>query len=160
MAQFGCILSTPVGPLSVIDDDQALLRVEFYHPGADRAAEPLTAGPLTQEICRQIETYFHQPGFRFDLPLALQGTDFQRRVWQALGDIPSGQVKTYGQLASELGSHARAVGGACRRNPVVLVVPCHRVVAASGIGGFNGQWQSGNSVDSKAWLLKHEGVLL
>jgi methylated-DNA-[protein]-cysteine S-methyltransferase len=86
----------------------------------------------------------------------MAGTPFQRRVWHALRRIPSGCTRSYGELARELGSSARAVGGACRRNPIPIVVPCHRVIAAGGgAGGFMGQ-RSGDALAIKTWLLDHE----
>ncbi len=87
-----------------------------------------------------------------------QGTPFQRRVWRALQDIPPGQTRSYGELAARLGSGARAVGNACRRNPVPLIVPCHRVVGAHGPGGFSGQ-TGGAALQRKLWLLAHEGIM-
>ncbi len=106
-------------------------------------------------LLAQLDLYFRNPNWHFDLSLLPQGTEFQRRVWQALREIPVGTTVTYGQLAWRLESSARAVGGACRNNPVALVVPCHRVVAATGIGGFMGQ-RDGQQIDVKAWLLGHE----
>ncbi len=89
------------------------------------------------------------------IPLAPVGTAFQRRVWSALRDIPRGTTKTYGELASELNSSARAVAGACRANPIPLLIPCHRVVAADGIGGYGGETVGAN-IELKRWLLEHE----
>jgi methylated-DNA-[protein]-cysteine S-methyltransferase len=94
----------------------------------------------------------------FDLAVVMQGTPFQQRVWQALRDIPAGETRSYGQLAAHLGSGARAVGNACRHNPVSIVVPCHRVVGAAGLGGYSGHTQ-GPVLRRKSWLLAHEGVL-
>jgi methylated-DNA-[protein]-cysteine S-methyltransferase len=87
--------------------------------------------------------------------IGMQGTPFQKRVWQALQQIGCGKTLTYGQLARALGSGARAVAGACRANPLPLIVPCHRVVSTSGLGGFMGEL-SGAAVDLKRWLLEHE----
>jgi len=87
----------------------------------------------------------------------LQGTAFQRRVWEALTRIPAGQTLTYGELAARLDSGARAVGNACRHNPVSIIVPCHRVVSATGIGGYSGS-TGGREIDRKQWLLGREGI--
>ncbi len=106
-------------------------------------------------VVAQLELYFRNPHWCFDLPLLPQGTEFQRRVWQALRLIPLGTTVTYGQLAWRLESSARAVGGACRANPIALIVPCHRVVAATGVGGFMGHGQ-GQTIGIKEWLLQHE----
>jgi O-6-methylguanine DNA methyltransferase len=95
--------------------------------------------PLLKEACRQLTAYFHRECRGFDLPLDLRGTDFQLQVWAALRRIPFGQTRTYGEIAREIGSPnaTRAVGGANHENPVAIIVPCHRVVAANGkLGGF------------------------
>ena len=119
---------------------------------------------LAAEAVRQITAYFADPGFVFGLPLQAQGTSFQRRVWQAIAEIPCGKVETYGAVAKKIHSAARAVGGACGANPFPLVVPCHRVVSASGLGGFGGVGGDHASVDFllnvKRWLLRHEGLIL
>ena len=91
-----------------------------------------------------------------DISLCLKGTPFQKKVWRALKKIPYGSVKTYGDVAKELNSSSRAVGQACRRNNIPLFIPCHRVVAAKGLGGFMGGYRH---VGRKRWLLQHEGIL-
>ena len=106
-----------------------------------------------------LRRYFETGLWSADTPLQLSGTAFQQRVWRSLLAIPAGDVVTYGELAGELKSSARAVGQACRRNPSPIVVPCHRVVAASGLGGFAGV-TAGAMSDIKRWLLHHEGVEL
>ncbi len=110
-------------------------------------------------VVQQLQAYFDDAHWRFDVPLVLQGTQFQRRVWQALCDIPAGEVRTYGQLARTLGSSARAVGNACRANPIPIVVPCHRVVSAAGLGGYCGA-TDGIQAQIKRWLLAHEQAVL
>lgn len=121
------------------------------------ATEPPLA-PLSDAAAyavAQLELYLRNPHWQFDLPLLPQGSEFQRRVWQALCEIPVGTTVTYGQLAWRLESSARAVGSACRANPVPIVVPCHRVVAATGVGGFMGHGK-GREIAIKEWLLQHE----
>lgn len=112
---------------------------------------------LLERAVNQIHQYIEAPAKPFDLPLRPEGTEFQRRVWQALQQIPAGEVRTYGELARQLGSSPRAVGNACRKNPIPLVIPCHRVVSASGPGGFSGETE-GEKVNLKRRLLLHEGV--
>ena len=112
---------------------------------------------LMQRVVEQIMAYCQSPQRMFDLPLELEGTEFQQGVWRALLTIPPGQVKTYGELARELKTSPRAVGNACRQNPVPLIIPCHRVVAKQGIGGFGGVTQ-GRVLAIKQQLLRHEGV--
>lgn len=110
---------------------------------------------LTVDVCRQLNAYFSNPRYLFTVPLKLEGTRFQTRVWQQLRRIRPGAVRRYADIANRLGSGARAVGGACRRNPVPIVVPCHRVVSRSGLGGYMGK-VSGAALGMKQWLLAHE----
>lgn len=112
--------------------------------------------PLVKLACQQIMQYFQQPTSPFDLPVSQNGSNFQQRVWQAIAQIPCGQTRTYGELARQIGSGPRAVANACGANPLPLVIPCHRVVAQHGIGGFMQGKQHGLQV--KQWLLQHEGV--
>lgn len=103
----------------------------------------------------QLRAYFTHPHAPLALPLAPGGTPFQQRVWAALRAIPVGETRRYGDLARQLDSAPRAIGGACRANPIPLVVPCHRVVAARGDGGFMGGVE-GTALAVKRWLLQHE----
>lgn len=144
------------GSIKICYQDGEITSIDMLvSPG--RKAQP--QNDFEAMLMAQFEAYFADPGFRFDLALRPQGTDFQRRVWQTLLSIPAGRVSSYGELAKQLGSSARAVGNACRRNPVPIVVPCHRVVAKSGIGGFGGAL-SGQLIDQKRRLLQHEGVAI
>jgi methylated-DNA-[protein]-cysteine S-methyltransferase len=107
----------------------------------------------------QLQAYLDDPRFEFDLPLQLSGTRHRLAVWEAMQRIPAGATRTYGELAKELRSSARAVGGACGANPIPVVVPCHRVIAAGGaIGGFMGERGEGFELGIKRWLLGHEGA--
>jgi methylated-DNA-[protein]-cysteine S-methyltransferase len=108
-------------------------------------------------ISAALARYFETGTAGLNLPLATRGTDFQHRVWRALQAIPSGETRTYGDLARQLGTSARAIGGACRANPCLIVVPCHRVIAKDGLGGFAGD-VSGRRLEVKRWLLRHEGA--
>ena len=141
--------TTPIGPVALFEAEGALVALDWgWLPENEET-------PLLVEARRQVEAYFDGALTRFDLPLAPHGTAFQRRVWAALAAIPFGATRSYGALAAELGSHARAVGGACGRNPLPLLIPCHRVLAAGGgLGGYSGQ----DGVATKAWLLRHEGL--
>jgi methylated-DNA-[protein]-cysteine S-methyltransferase len=115
--------------------------------------EPRNA--LAERAARQLERYRDDPDAPFDLPLAIEGTPFQKSVWQAMCAIPRGRTRTYGALARELGGEARAVGQACGDNRLPIVIPCHRVVAAGGIGGF-AHATNGYLIEAKRWLLLHE----
>jgi len=124
-----------------------------YLPPAAAALAPQNA--LAERAARQLERYRDDPDAPFDLPLAIEGTPFQRSVWDAMRAIPRGRTRTYGELARELGGEARAVGQACGDNRLPIVIPCHRIVAADGIGGF-AHATDGYLIEAKRWLLLHE----
>ena len=152
------VAASPIGLLAVRLWGGRLVSIDFLTEGRVQQATDDTA----KEVQRQLAAYFAEGAWPFDLPLELRGTTFQQRVWQALRRIPAGEVRSYGQLARQLGSSARAVGNACRANPLPIVVPCHRVVGAAGLGGYSGY--SGETAEEglriKRWLLTHEGVSL
>jgi len=102
--------------------------------------------------------YLENPDAQFSVPLDLNGTPHQKKVWQAMLAIPRGQTRGYGEIARELKSCAQAVGQACGANPIPVIVPCHRVVGKGGLGGF-AHHRSGTHLDIKRWLLAHEGAL-
>ncbi len=148
---YAAVIATPLGRLG-IQAEEALTSIDFV---SSRMRLQLPRTALARKICAQLKAYFANPRTRFDLPLAAGGTPHQQRVWRALQRIAPGTPRTYGQLARTLKSAPRAVGGACRANPIPIVVPCHRVVAANGVGGFMGATR-GRAMDIKRWLLKHE----
>lgn len=146
------VLATPLGPIGLHWTGETLDGVDLEPPS------PVTAGgEVPTALSRQLAAYFADGSAVFDLPLALRGTPFQQRVWAAIRAIPAGATRTYADLARDLGSAPRAVGQACRANPCPIVVPCHRVVAAHGLGGFAGE-RSGHKLAVKRQLLRHEGV--
>ena len=151
---FDACLAVPFGRLGLLTRGECLTRISFLPPGESFAPR----NPLAERACRELERYIADPGYRFDLPLDPEGTDFQKRVWRAIAAIPKGRTRRYGEIASEIASAARAVGQACGSNPIPVVVPCHRVVAAAGLGGFAHQ-SGGFLLDVKRWLLVHEGVI-
>ena len=115
----------------------------------------LPKNPLAEHAARQLEAYRQDPNSTFDLPLVIEGTELQKAVWRAMCAIPRGKTRTYGDIAREVGAEARAVGQACGDNRLPIVIPCHRVVAADGIGGFS-HARSGFPLEAKRWLLAHE----
>ncbi len=152
---YALVMDSPLGRLGIaLQDDGSLCHID-YLPAQTRVRPARTAA--ARRVARELERYFRAAGQSFSVPLQLQGTPFQQRVWAALQAIPSGEVRTYGELAVQLGSGARAVGNACRHNPVPVIVPCHRVVSASGIGGYSGH-TAGRELRRKHWLLAHEGA--
>jgi len=147
-------LNWPLGRLGIVMAGDAVAEIRFLDA---RTTPTVPDSPAAARAVAALERYIRDAKSSPDLPLAVRGTDFQRRVWRALGEIPCGVVVSYGDLARRLGTSARAVGGACRANPVPLLVPCHRVVAQQGLGGFSGA-RGGRWLRIKRWLLDHEGV--
>jgi methylated-DNA-[protein]-cysteine S-methyltransferase len=148
------VVDTPIGPVGLVASDTALHAV-LFDGGRVRADG---GSPVLDEAARQLGAYFAGDLVSFDLPLELHGTEFQRRCWLALASIPYGQTVSYGEQARRLGlgpDAARAVGAANGRNPLPIVLPCHRVIGADGsLTGFGG------GLETKRYLLEHEGALL
>ena len=147
-------LKTPFGVLGIQCMGDVLTGIEFLAPDT-RQLPPSSA--FAQSVCEQLSAYFADADFLFDLPLKTGGTDHQNKVWQMMRAIPRGQVQTYGGLAAQIGSSPRAVGQACGNNPIPIIIPCHRVVGKSGIGGFM-HHRGGYALDIKRWLLAHEAL--
>ena len=151
---FAAKMRTPFAVLGIRTCAGAVTGIE-YLPGTARAQAPSDA--IAERAVRQLERYLADPHFRFTLPLAPGGTPFRRRVWEALSGIPVGESRTYGELARQLHTAPRAVGGACGANNIALVIPCHRVVGGQGsLGGFMNA-ADGDPIVIKRWLLEHEG---
>jgi methylated-DNA-[protein]-cysteine S-methyltransferase len=151
---FDGLYRSPVGWLGFIMTDDRLAHLDWL--GTTLPAGRLRRhSPQTRKIARCLDSYFRSPHKAPEPLLSPHGTDFQLRVWRALQQIPSGTVKTYGELAEELKTGSRAVGQACRGNPISIFIPCHRVVAADGVGGFMGK---AGKTEIKQWLLRHEGA--
>jgi len=147
-------VDTPVGRLALEADHDAVTGVRWASPG-ERSRDK-TPSPVLKEATRQLDRYFRRKLERFDLPLAARGTDFQKRVWTMMREIPYGETATYGGMAVALGSGPRPIGMACARNPIPIIVPCHRVLASGGKeGGFSG----GRGLPTKRQLLALEGVV-
>jgi methylated-DNA-[protein]-cysteine S-methyltransferase len=150
-----CYIASPVGRLALEAEGEALTTVRWASPG--ERARGKNASPVLKEAKRQLERYFAGKLQRFDLTLDGHGTAFQKRVWQMMSDIPYGETATYGGMAMALGSGPRAVGMACGRNPLPIIVPCHRVLAS---GGREGGYSGGQGLPTKHKLLALEGVVL
>lgn len=148
-----CVMDSPVGRIYIETEGESLIKLE-YHSKKKVTSHKL--GKFSAKVKKQIQNYFKSAKSNLTVPVSLEGTDFQKKVWAALQKIPVGQTRTYGDISDKLKSSPRAVGNACRANPVPLIVPCHRVIASSGIGGFGGK-TSGRNIDCKSWLLRHEG---
>lgn len=153
---FSAIVAAPFGAVG-IRTDTATVRELVYLPPDFTEKSPTDA--VADKAAQQIERYLKEPDFRFDLPLAQVGTAFQQKVWQVISSIPHGGVLTYGQVARMIQSAPRAVGQACGANWFPLVIPCHRVTATGGLGGFSNQADAdGFHIGVKRWLLAHEGL--
>ena len=154
---FQACLRAPFATLGITASDTHVTGIRFLAPSI--AAKAPKKNTIAFLACVQIQSYLEDPNFIFDLPLKLAGTHHRLAVWEAMQQIEAGMTRTYGQLAKDIGSSARAVGGACGANPIPVVVPCHRVIAAGGdIGGFMGARSDGFERDIKRWLLEHEGA--
>jgi methylated-DNA-[protein]-cysteine S-methyltransferase len=152
IADFDAVLSLPCAAVGIRVSEAAITEIVFLP--LDAPSRP-PVNDLAARACDQIRAYVGDPARPIDLPLAIEGSAFQRRVWAAIARISSGSTRTYGDLAGELGSTARAVGQACGDNRLPLVIPCHRVVAARGMGGFSHRTDR-VMLDVKRWLLAHE----
>jgi methylated-DNA-[protein]-cysteine S-methyltransferase len=149
---FDVVIPFPRMKVAVRTRDEHVTEICYLPPAVEAQ---LPKNPLAERAARQLERYRDDPDTPFDLPLHIEGTPFQRQLWDALCDIPRGKTLTYGELARRLGGEARAVGQACGDNRLPIVIPCHRVVAANGIGGF-AHATSGYLLEAKRWLLAHE----
>ncbi|MGD8325582.1 MAG: methylated-DNA--[protein]-cysteine S-methyltransferase [Sphingomonadales bacterium] len=143
-------LHSPVGDITLSEDDGAIVALDWGW-GRDQDETP-----LLKEAVRQLNRYFDGEEIEFDLPLRPYGTKFQQSVWKKMLSIPYGKTMTYGEMAGELNSVARAVGGACRINPIPIIIPCHRVLAANGkLGGYTAD----GGIETKEALLRLEGAI-
>jgi methylated-DNA-[protein]-cysteine S-methyltransferase len=149
---FDVIVAFPKMKVAVRTSDERIVEIR-YLPAKMETKAPTNS--LASLAAKQLERYRDDPDTRFDLPLAVEGSPLQRAVWEAMCAIPRGRTRTYGELARELGADARAIGQACGDNRLPIVIPCHRVVAADGIGGF-GHSRRGYLLEAKRWLLMHE----
>jgi methylated-DNA-[protein]-cysteine S-methyltransferase len=157
--KYDTVVNTPFKKLGLKIKNDAIAHVELLDVD-DEHKQSLDIVAL--EATAQIKQYCQNADFTFDLPLHLEGTAFQKKVWKAIASIPKGEVRTYGEIAEQVNSSARAVGNACAVNPVPVIIPCHRVVAKDGFGGYAGETLEKSPrglIRVKGWLLLHEGVL-
>ena len=140
-------LHSPIGDLTVSAEDEHIVALDWGW-GRDQDETPVLVRARAQ-----LEDYFDGKRTSFDLPLRPEGSAFHRAVWKIMCEIPAGQVLTYGEISKRLKASARAVGTACGRNPIPVIIPCHRVIGTGGIGGYSGD----GGVDTKLILLRHEG---
>jgi methylated-DNA-[protein]-cysteine S-methyltransferase len=141
-------ISSPVGHLTIDEQDDAIVAIRWADSPSGNGS------PLLAEAARQLAAYFEGRLSRFDLPLKPGGSLFEARVWSAMRAIPYGQTRTYGELAHMTDSGPRAVGRACGTNRIPIVIPCHRVLAKAGLGGYSGE----GGLATKQRLLALEGA--
>jgi methylated-DNA-[protein]-cysteine S-methyltransferase len=149
---YDVVVAFPKMKVAVRTREDRIAEIRYLPPG-EPTCPPVNR--LAERAAAQILEYQKDPDAAFDLPLIIEGTPFQLRLWKALCEIPRGSTLTYGELARRLGGEARAVGQACGDNRLPIVIPCHRVVAAGGLGGF-AHSTSGYLIEAKRWLLAHE----
>lgn len=145
------VFTTPLGNFEIVHDEHYIFNSSFTQ-------KPIThvKNDLAQLISAELTAYFVDPHHRFQLSLKPQGSAHQQKVWNALLVIPAGRTLTYGELSRKLQSSPRAIGQACKRNPLALFIPCHRVVGKNNIGGYMGNPEA---VSYKEYLLAHESQL-
>lgn len=147
-------LSTPFGVLGIRCTGDALTAIDFL----DSCEKPQRAtSAFARTVCEQLQRYLENPDAQFSVLLELRGTTHQQKVWRAMLEIPRGHTRSYGEVAKELKSCAQAVGQACGANPIPIIVPCHRIVGKTGLGGF-ARHTGGIHLDIKRWLLAHEAA--
>lgn len=142
------LVDSPFGQLAVYEDAGAITKLLWQGVAEGQETDLLTKARA------QLTAYFEHRLDRFDLPLRVAGSDFQRDVCTAMSAIPLGETRTYGDIARELNASAQAVGNACGGNPIPIIIPCHRVLGANSLGGFSGD----GGVETKVALLRHEGA--
>lgn len=152
---YQAVVATPLGRVGIRMSDKAVSVLDYLP--ADTAELP-PVDPATAAVVQQLIAYFNDPRTPLTVPLSPAGTSFQQRVWGALQAIPTGSVLRYGEMAGQLETSSRAIGGACRNNPIPILIPCHRVVSRQGLGGYSGEID-GDLLAIKRWLLRHEGVI-
>ncbi len=153
------VITTPFGAVTIAAQE-GQLAIELLASAASVSVQvkKQSSHPLVVLACQQVVQYLQQADATFKLAATQSGTAFQQRVWQAISEIPLGQTRSYSDIAHQIGSGPRAVANACGANNLPLIVPCHRVVAKNGIGGF--MQGKPNGLLIKRWLLKHESVTL
>ena len=147
MSHFEHAVESPLGPLTLIADAVGITALEWRDGRRDGT-------PVLTQAATQLDAYFAGKQQDFTVPIRLTCSEFQRTVCAAMSAIPFGETRTYGDLATQLGVPAQAIGQACGGNPIAILIPCHRVLGANGLGGYSGD----GGVETKVWLLRHEGA--
>lgn len=153
--KYDCVFSTPIGKLGVVVAAGQVAAVDFLQA---QASLQKPKNKAVSKIVSKIQGYFLKPQAKFHLISNSQGTLLQQKIWRLLQKIPVGETITYGELAQKVGTSPRVIGNACRLNPLPVIVPCHRVIAKRGLGGYCGRVK-GKLSKIKRWLLQHEKAI-
>lgn len=151
-------LQTPFGWMRLAARQGRLIGIDLSFCHAWQVMGEQHSDPVLEAAVTQLRAYFEDARSPFALPLARVGTPFQQRIWSAVAQIPRGQTESYASIAETSGSGPRAVAAACKANPYPILVPCHRVLASNGLGGYCGE-REGPMMEIKRWLLLHEGYV-
>lgn len=146
-----CTIDSPLGPLTIQASDGAVTALRWQ---TQTAPHESGTDPVLHRTAQQLSEYFAGTRQNFTIPLRVTASDFQRAVCDAIAQIPFGETRTYGDLARNLHAPAQAIGQGCGGNPIPILIPCHRVLGATGLGGFSGV----GGIEDKVWLLRHEGA--
>jgi methylated-DNA-[protein]-cysteine S-methyltransferase len=150
--EFQTRFNAPFGSIKLHANEVGLQEIELFSTTSNISSMTST---ILQKLELQLNAYFSNAQHQWNIALPTKGTDFQQKVWRYMQAIPVGETRSYGEVAKALNSSAQAVGNACRANYFPIVIPCHRIVAKSGLGGFAGKTK-GNEMIVKQWLLNHE----
>ena len=153
MSNYQTYISAPFGYVCVCSSRDYVTRIELL---ASKVSSNSRLNKFAKEAREQVKAYLKNSTFKFDLPIEINGSAYRKQVWNEIAKIPARETRTYGDIATLVGSSARAVGGACGDNVLPILIPCHRVVARGGLGGFMHS-SGGFSLKVKWWLLNHEG---
>ena len=146
-------VETAVGPIGLVVSNGSVTRLLWQSDGP--LASSLPPSDVLAKAGHQIDAYFKQKLTEFNLPLDPKGSAFQKKIYQAMIDIPYGETRTYGELAKLVGGSAQSVGSACGANPIPIIIPCHRVVSSKDLGGYSGE----GGIETKISLLRLEGAI-
>ncbi len=149
---FDYILPTPIGNLGLILAAKGVRKLSYLNT---KQNVRLPSHGLAEKLYQQLMEYFELRRTSFDIPIDIEGTSYQKKVWNEVASISYGQSRTYGDIAQSINSGPRAVGNACRHNPIPIIIPCHRVVRKTGLGGYCGR-VVGKEIQQKDWVLRHE----
>lgn len=152
MSLISFTIKTPISYITISTTKTQICSIVFTN---QQPSKNQIKNKFTQSVKKELKQYFLDPKHKFNIKLKLQGTKFQKKVWQILAHIPSGKTKTYGEIAKILKTSSQAVGQACKANKIIILIPCHRVVSKKKIGGYCGKTIL-DLVLYKEWLLKHE----